>query len=211
LKIWAFSLWAACGLAPGLSASTLKLQIFQLDCSHAFAGDILEAVSGAAKILAPCGVSLAAEAPKALKSEPGWCDLPSTEAERAPLLKAMTRPERLKNLHGLSLFILPTGSQARYAFSLIDLAPGAGCGDPRGAEGLADTGSIFITDFGLKGDASFSARLIAHEVAHELTMKRHPTHEAPGSLLADRAADIGGHIPAQDCACMRQSPFVKSP
>jgi hypothetical protein len=169
----------------------------------------MEAVSGAAKILAPCGIKLESEPLRGLASKPDWCNPPSTEVERKPLLREMTRPLRLKNLRGLSLFILPTSAKARYAFSIIDESPGAGCGSPGYGEGLIDTGSLFMTDFSFDEDAKFSALLLAHEIVHELTMKQHPTYEPRGSVLADHIADFGPTIPVSDCNCMHQSPFLK--
>ena len=111
-------------------------------------------------------------------------------------------------MRGLSLFILPTAPQARYAFSVIDTAPGAGCGSP-GPGGLADSGSLFLTDFGLDEGAGFGSLLLAHEIAHELTMRGHPTGGPRGSLLADHPADFGPAISPEDCDCMRRSPFLK--
>jgi hypothetical protein len=91
---------------------------------------------------------------------------------------------------------------------VIDESAGAGCGSPRDPARLAEIGSVFITDFGLSADADYASLLLAHEIAHELTMKQHPTHAPRGSLLADHAADMGPHIPDEDCACMRQSPLL---
>jgi hypothetical protein len=213
LRTWAFSLCLAAlgpsGALAGQGVQLLQIQAFQLDCSKADPDSILEAVSGAAKLLLPCGILLRGEGPLQLASQPGWCSLPDQAALRRPLLRAMTRPERLKNLRGLSLFILPTGPKARYAFSVVDRTEGAGCGSPAEAQGLADSGSMFLTDFGLGSDAAFSSLLLAHEIVHELTMKRHPTLAPRGTILADHIADFGPLILPSDCACMRQSPFLK--
>ena len=168
----------------------------------------MQALSGTAKILRPCGIRLKATELKPLEAAAAFCDLPDGAAARRPLLRELARPLRLKNLQGLSLFVLPTPGQARYAFSVIDESAGAGCGSPRKPALLAEVGSVFITDFGLSADPSYASLLLAHEIAHELTMKQHPTHAPRGSLLADHAAEMGPRIPDEDCACMRQSPLL---
>jgi hypothetical protein len=216
LKTWDFKqglgtlLFAALwNLSAGLAASSLQLQVWKVDCSHSSDESVLEAISGAAKILAPSGIRLEADPIRPLASNAVWCGSVASEPGGTAMLTEMFRPLRLKNLRGLSLFILPTPAKARYSFSIIDESPDAGCGSPRDGETLSVTGAIFMTDFGLEQDANFSALLLAHEITHELTMKQHPTHAPRGSILADHVADFGPVIPASYCSCMQLSPFLR--
>lgn len=193
------------------SNALLVLQVWQLSCSHASPEDVMAAVSGAARVFSRCGIKVRAEGIQRLKAEGPWCELPGTAKERKPILMDISRTRRLKNLRGLSVFVLPTAKMARNAFSVIDEAPDAGCGSPQNPEYLPDSGSIFLSDFGLAQDQEFSAALLSHEIAHELTMRQHPTRRPRGSVLADHIADYGPRISDADCACMLQSPFLRKP
>ena len=215
MKTWASSFLLLACLAAGRAASaeSLVLDAWQLDCSQAQEGSIRAAVMGAALILEPCHISLKLGNFQAL---PGGaaCSLPQAASERAPILAALSRKARHANPRGLSLFILPlqlsSSGDSRYSFSIIEKFKGqARCGDPE-PRFLERYGSIFMTDFALDGpDPAFTAMLLAHEVMHELSQRRHPSHAPRGTLLADHLADMGTKISPSDCACMRLSPYLK--
>ncbi len=200
-------------LAGPAGAAELKLDLWRLDCSYAARGQALEAVSRAAAILQPCGIALKLRRESELKAGEEWCRLPWDEKARKKPLEAIAGPRRRMNPEGLSLFVVPKGGpDARYSFALIDKSDDAGCGSPREARFRPRFGSLFMTDFSFASpEEGFPGLLLAHEIAHALSMRPHPTRAPRGTLLADHLADIGSRILPEDCACMLQSPYLSSP
>lgn len=194
-----------------MRALVLSLDLWRLSCSGVPEHTALEAVSRAAEILKPCGISLELGRSQVLDAKAEWCRLPATEKERRPLLEAIGSTRRLLNPRGLSLFILPQGgAEARYSFAVIDKSRRAGCGQPSESRFLTRFGGLFMTDFSfMSAESGFSGLLLAHEAAHALTMRSHPTADPHATLLADHLADLGPQILPQDCACMRSSPYLR--
>jgi hypothetical protein len=200
------------GAAAEAGAGTKRWVVLQAwipACSNSDEAALKEAAEGARLILKGCGIGLKMLEPRRLdEGERTLCELPDSEDERRPLLAKFTRPLRLKNPRGLSLFMVPTGIQARYSFAVIDRSPKAGCASPKDPSKLADYGSLFMSDFALKGEPGLGGRLLAHEIAHALTNQGHPTGAPRGMVLADHVSDMGGSFSNFECVCMIHSPFI---
>jgi hypothetical protein len=212
LKTWAsrlLGLGAALLWLPSLGpAKSLDLEIWQLSCSRTPADAVQEALSRSAQILETCGIQLG-WGPIQTLPEPGQgCELSTSSVERDQEILAFAGPSRRAHPHALSLYLLPTNSQSSISFSIIDLSPLAGCGTPRSLDGLKSTGILLMSDIAFESGAELSGELLSHEIMHELTMKRHPTHAPRGTILTDHIADMGPRILEQDCTCMQDSPFL---
>jgi hypothetical protein len=204
-----FFLLCANAFAAKAPYRSVRIQAWIPACSNADAGALKEAAKGADLILKGCGIRLQMEEPRRLEErERSLCELPDSESERRPFLAKFSRPLRLKNPRGLSLFLYPTQSKASYSFAIIDKSAQAGCASPKDPSKLADYGSIFMSDFALKGEAGLAAKLLAHEVAHALTNQDHPTGAPRGRVLADHVSDMGSSFSPFECVCMIHSPFL---
>lgn len=213
MKTWAsrlFGLWAALLYLPSSSpAKSLKLEIWQLPCSHAPGVAVQEALSRTAQILGTCGIRLNWGPIRTLKDPGQGCELSNFRDERDQEILAFAGPSRRARPRTLSLYLLPSNSQSSISFSIIDLSPRAGCGSPRSLAGLKRTGILLMSDLAFASGTELSGELLSHEIMHELTMKRHPTHAPSGTILTDAIADMGPEILEQDCDCMQRSPFLR--
>lgn len=200
-------------LAPAapLAAGELPLwlDLWRLDCSSVQPQDLAQAAKEAARLLKPCGIRVQFRDRGEIRAKPAWCELPASEEARRPLLEAFSLGPRKRHPQGLSLFCLPGGSQARYSWSVIDRSRAAGCGTPSEARYLPRFGSLYMTDFAFHSEDPSPGLLLAHEIAHALTQRGHPTRAARGGLLADHFADLGPVLDPSLCDCMRQSPYLR--
>ena len=193
-----------------------KLGIYQALCSNADPGQVRDAVHAASHLLERhCGIRLQALAFKNFPLGSRWCHLPTDSAERSQLLQKLAAEAKMQHPRQLSLFLVPSATDRRLSWAIVDLSLQADCNSPQEARFLARFGSFFFTDLAwtlAKPNTAGPLQpsyLIAHEVLHALTQRRHPTLAARGNVMADHLTDMGPTIEADWCDCARRSPYLR--
>jgi hypothetical protein len=215
-----FCLAGGLGAAAPLPLLEAELSLYQPGCSSADPDQVAKAVQGASQLLqSRCGIRLKALALQSLPRKSEWCHLPEDSALRSLHLQALVQPLKAAHPKRLALFLLPSAADERLSWALVDQSLKAGCDSPQEARFLPRFGNFFFTDVTWmmaqpgaedKGPSRASL-LVAHEVLHALTQRRHPTGVEEGSVMADHVAAMGPKIGDDWCACARSSPFVRKP
>lgn len=217
----ALALAAALALALPLAADgVIELGAWQLSCSHAKPDAIRAAVADADALLRRrCGVGLRLAHLSPLPSLDAWCDLPPKRRGRLAVEDEFTRGPRGSEPRALSLFIVRGTQDGRMSWAEVPKRARP-CLQGADEPALAGLGCVYMTDLAFDAidahDADrrnagrpWRAALLAHEVVHAATGERHPTGRPAGNLMADALGDIGTALDAEQCACLRRSPFVK--
>jgi hypothetical protein len=213
------------GLATGATAASSPLlqadvDLFRPACSQADLDEVRAAVLGASALLqSRCQLRLKLTGLRLLPQDSDWCHLPAGPKERSLRLQALVQRQKMAQPRRLGLFLLPTGTDERLSWAIVDQSPRSGCDSPQEARFLPRFGSFFFTDLTwMQSQArrdetgpSRSALLVAHEVLHALTQRGHPTGVADGGVMTDHVAAMGPRIDDDWCACARRSPFVRKP
>jgi hypothetical protein len=209
------------GLAAAGSARPLRpllearIHVFQPACSRSRLSDVQTALTDASRRLqAACGIRLRLGSVHSLPANSPWCILPARAADRSARLKILAQEAKRAEPASLALFLLPSGTDMRYSWALVDQSAARGCDSPQEARFLDRLGSLFFTDLCFSLGPGFDGTprpglLVAHEVLHALTQRGHPSGAPRGALMADHIADLGPTLTPDWCACARRSPYVQ--
>lgn len=205
----------AATLAPLLEA---KVGIYQALCSSADPDQVRQAIHAASRLLqSRCGIRLRALALKSFPLKSPWCHLPIESNERSALLQKLAAETKAHHPRELSLFLVPSATDSRLSWAIVDQSIRSACDSPQEPRFLARFGSFFFTDLAWtlakpNTDEPLQASyFVAHEVLHALTQRRHPTLAARGNIMADHVTDMGPSIDADWCDCARRSPYLRKP
>jgi hypothetical protein len=206
--------------APPVPLLQADLELFRPACSQADLDEVRAAVRGASALLQSCcQLRLKLKGTQTLPQSSDWCHLPADPVERSRSLQRLAAAAKAKQPRQLALFLLPTGADERLSWAIVDQSLRAGCDSPQEARFLSRFGSFFFSDLTWmqaqpkRGDPgpSRASLLVAHEVLHALTQRRHPSGVDDGSVMADHVAAMGPKIGDDWCACARRSPYVRKP
>jgi hypothetical protein len=206
------------GLASALPAQPAliaHIHAYHPACAQAQPEAVAQALSQAAQLLAPCGISLSLTAWTELPREHALCHLPADRAQRRAALQRAATRLKTKDPHSLALFLLPGDADERLSWATVDVSVRSACDSPQEPRFLPSFGKFFMTDLAWSQRAPLGetqptapAFLMAHELLHSLSQRGHPSGAPRGALLADHIADIGPAVDPGLCACARKSPYL---
>jgi hypothetical protein len=192
-----------------------RVHVYQPACSQVQAQAVAQALSQAAALLAPCGLSLSLTAWTALPLAHGFCHPVEGRAAQRSALRALATAAKREDPGALALFLLPDGADERLSWATVDVSRASACDSPQEARFLDRFGQCFVSDLAWAQDLpkdeagpTAPAFLLAHEVLHALSQRGHPSHAPRGSILADHLSDIGPAVSPELCACARRSPYA---